>query len=698
MNKKLLNIPISIIFPFFLNAQSSIQNSQSQLAISGIPTVNLPSGKVAIVETPVQARRQLLKNLKGLQVLNGDMSFDNLDFNNADAYKEYIILTKETLDRKLREIETDENQLDDIQKLKQSLQLLSAASCLEEQRNDRIYVRQKDLDGNEIVAFPLDSLRSNARYGLVEAYKEGFSRIKKDQVYGFINLCGDEIVPCQYQTADVFNNGKALVKKVVWYFVDGENNESDELTKVIDAKALTQGVSLVKFKEGKWALIDNKYDVSKKTISGLYDEIVPFFNKETFKVKLGSQYGIINLKGQVLLTPSYEFIEPTGIASLFKVGQSGKVGLVDTQWKIKFEAIYKQISEFDANGIAWAQIDGGYSLLSSKTFKNSKTYKTISPFSPLGMAQIQATNNTLGLININLDVIFDPKYGSIADFNEFKLAAVSYPNRKFGFINTKGEEIITPSFDEVGKFNKFGLVVVREDNRDARNKVYKTSEVYNRFGQAVVTKSNDTLGVASNLSINYDFVDTMLNGKYILASKLIDNDFAGYHLIEAASFRLVTKVPYDEITEFDEFALFRYKSGKHWGMMDTTGKVILQPTYLEIRKPGEGYYAAMNDDGKYGFIDKKAKIQIPCEYPEVKIFKKGHCVVSKGKEKWGLINKFNAKVVPCSFKMVNETDGRYEMIDEKNNKYMIDQKGDCMDGNCSKFEEIRRKANQSISK
>lgn len=698
MNKKLLNIPISIIFPLFLNAQSSVQNSQSQLAMNGVPTINLSNGKVAIVETPVQARRQLLKNLKGLQVLNGDMSFDNLDFNNADAYKEYIILTKETLVRKLREIETDENQRENAQRLKQSLQFLSAASCLEEQRNDRIYVRQKDLDGNEIVAFPLDSLRSNARYGLVEAYKEGFSRIKKDQVYGFINLCGDEIVPCQYQTADVFNNGKALVKKVVWYFVDGENNESDELTKVIDAKALTQGVSLVKFKEGKWALIDNKYDVLKKPLSGLYDEIVPFFNKETFKVKLGNQYGIINLKGQILLTPSYEFIEPTGIASLFKVSQSGKVGLVDTQWKTKFEAIYKQISEFDANGISWAQIDGGYCLLSSKTFKNSKSYKTISPFSPLGMAQIQATNNTLGLINTSLEVIFDPKYGSIAEFNEFKLAAVSYPNKKFGFINTKGEEIITPSFDEVGKFNKFGLVVVREDNRDARNKIYKTSEVYNRFGQAVVTKSNDTLGVASNLSINYDFVDTMLNGKYILASKLVDNDFAGYHLIEAGSFRLVTKIPYNEITEFDEYALFRYKSGKYWGMMDTTGKVILQPTYLEIRRPGEGYYAAMNDGGKYGFIDKKAKIQIPCEYPEAKIFKKGHCVVSKGKEKWGLINKFNAKVVPCSFKMVNETEGRYEMIDEKNNKYMIDQKGDCMESNCTKFEEIRRKANQSISK
>ena len=182
MMKKILFSPFAIILPLFLNAQSSIQNSQSQLAISGVPTVNLPSGKVAMVETPVQARRQLLKNLKGLQVLNGDMSFDNLDFNNADAYKEYIILTKETLDRKLREIETDDNQREDAQRLKQSLQLLSAASCLEEQRNDRIYVRQKDLDGNEIVAFPLDSLRSNARYGLVEAYKEAFPLLKTSAV------------------------------------------------------------------------------------------------------------------------------------------------------------------------------------------------------------------------------------------------------------------------------------------------------------------------------------------------------------------------------------------------------------------------------------------------------------------------------------------------------------------------------------
>ena len=128
--------------------------------------------------------------------------------------------------------------------------------------------------------------------------------------------------------------------------------------------------------------------------------------------------------------------------------------------------------------------------------------------------------------------------------------------------------------------------------------------------------------------------------------------------------------------------------------MDTTGKVILQPTYIEIRKPGEGYYAVKDTSDRFGFIDKRGKIQIPFEYVDVKTYKKGNCVVKlRDKQSWGLINKFNAKVVPCYFKTVNITEDKIEMFDDKQNKYVIDDKGDCLE-NCAKFEELRRKANQ----
>ena len=167
----------------------------------------------------------------------------------------------------------------------------------------------------------------------------------------------------------------------------------------------------------------------------------------------------------------------------------------------------------------------------------------------------------------------------------------------------------------------------------------------------------------------------------------------GFHLIEENTYRLITNTVYQTITPCDANGMFRVKKNDLWGLLETSGKVVLEPTYNEIRKQSEGYYPAMNAEEKIGFIDKKGKVLIPFEYDDVKSYKNGFCTVTKGKEKWGLINKFNAKVVPLYFKTVILKDGHYEMIDQKENTYSIDDKGDCAGSNCDKFEEIRKKAN-----
>jgi hypothetical protein len=76
-------------------------------------------------------------------------------------------------------------------------------------------LNSKDLDGKDILAFPLDRLRSNVRYGFVENYRQGMARIKKDQVWGFLNLCGEEVIPSQYEDAEPFNGGKRLSKNLI---------------------------------------------------------------------------------------------------------------------------------------------------------------------------------------------------------------------------------------------------------------------------------------------------------------------------------------------------------------------------------------------------------------------------------------------------------------------------------------------------
>ena len=683
----------SILFSLLLSPLLVFSQMQEDLTSVVVNTkgVAQSADNHMITDAMRKNRINLLKTLADADALRTEFALGKTDFNDDNNYGRLLSLAIDILKRKLKEKEADNNFREAVA-IRNSLNKLMATDCLEQKRADRAYVRQKDLDGNEIVAFSVESLRKNARYGFVEGYRENFARIKKDQVYGFLNVCGDEIIPCQYEMAESFNSGKALVKKVVWYFVTPDNVESDALFNVADAKPLTQGVNLAKFNDGKFAFINNRYDVTKKAISAFYDEIVPFSGKEIFRVRSGNSYGLINLQGQVVLSPSYELIEPSGAAHLMRLVEKGKVGLMDTTWKIKIEPTYRQISDFDAYGVAWAQSENGYCLLSSATYANSATYKTITSFNKRGLAITQSHSNLFGLINNQLDVIFEPKYAFIGEFNEYGLSIVSYPNKKFGYINTLGNEIIPPAFDEIGTFNQHGFVIAKDEHRNARNKVYKTAEIFNKYGQSIINKSNDSVGIGYGLAIDYEFLDTLMGKKYAAVKKFIDGDAVGIHLIEMRSNRLITPFACQNIMEADENNMFRYRYTGHWGLLDTSGKVILQPTYTEIRRPGEGYYAVKDDEDKYGFIDKRGKIQIALEFADVKTFKKGHCVVTKGKEKWGLINKFNAKVVPCYFKYVTLNEDKIEMKDEKGTKYVIDEKGDCLE-NCPKFEEIRRKAN-----
>jgi hypothetical protein len=676
-----------LLSPMFAFAQAQADLTSASITSKG---VGLAADNHMVSEATRKARFNLLKMLTNTNMFGNEFDVEKIDLNDENNYNRLLLTAKDILRRKLKEKE-DNNRIKEAYEIRQALNTLVANDCLEQKRADRVYVRQKDMDGNEILAFSVESLKKNARYGFVENYREGFARIKKDQVYGFLNVCGDEVIPCQYEMAESFNSGKALVKKVVWYFVTPDNTESDALFNVADAKPLTMGVTLAKFNDGKFAFINNRYDVTKKAISAFYDEIVPFSGKEIFRVRMGSNYGLINLQGQVVLSPLYELIEPSGAPHLMRLVEKGKVGLMDTTWKIKIEPTYRQIADFDAYGVATAQSENGC-LLSSATYANSATYKTITSFNKRGLAITQSHSNLFGLINNQLEVIIEPKYAFIGEFNEYGLSIVSYPNKKFGYINTTGNEIIPPAYDEIGTFNQHGFVIAKDEHRNSRNKVYKTSEILNKYGQSIVNKSNDSVGYGYGVAIDYEFIDTLMGKKYAALKKIIDGDAVGIHIIEMRSNRLITPFACQTLMEMDENNIFRYRYTGKWGLLDTSGKVILQPTYAEIRRPGEGYYAVKNEEDQFGFIDKRGKIQIALEYADVKTYKKGHCVVTKGKEKWGLINKFNAKVVPCYFKYVNLNEDKIEMKDDKGNKYIIDEKGDCLE-NCPKFEELRRKAN-----
>jgi hypothetical protein len=683
-----------VLLPAFVDAQTIASSDSKQ---SNISSTNNSRSTSPVYETPEQARMLLMSSFSAIKGISASVDDDG-DKTSEDDKKDfnaYVSKMGLMLQARLKGLETDDikdtEQLAEKSEIIRALTILKSADCLSDRKNGA-FVRQKDLTGRDIIAFQLDELRSNARYGFVEGYNEGFARIKKDQVYGFLNYCGEEVIPCQYETAEAFNNGRALVKKVDWYFVDASGQESDVLKNVADVKALKNGISMAQFKDGKYAFIDNRYDKTKAPVSAYYDEIIPFFGKEIFRVRQAGRFGLISLQGAVKLEAQYENIDISNVSHLYKITQNGKLGLIDTLWRVKFAPAYDLIGDFNKQGLATVKEGDKYRLISNTTFKSSALYKSIGTFGKQGLAQIQNVTGNYGLINAELQEVVATQYFSIDDFNDLGLAAACRFDKKCGFINTKGTEVITPVYEEVEAFNKFGLVVVRELTKECnKNKNCKTDLVYNKYGQVIIAKANDK--EVTTMKIRYDLIDTLHSDKYVAVRMYIDEVMQGFHLIESNTYKLITTTPYQTIAPLDINGILRIKLNNLWGMIDSAGRIVLPPTYTDMRKQTEGFYPVKNEGEKYGFIDKKAKIQIPFEYEDVKVFRKGYCVVARGKEKWGLINRFNAKIVPLNFKSVNTKDGQYEMIDNKDNIYVIDDKGDCLQ-NCPKFEELRRKANE----
>lgn len=670
----------------------------SQNAASNAPIATFRKSPPADLgnEPLMQARRQLMSSLEAYSA--GDMvpkgaSGANATISDQD-FANYVAKTQKDLQRRLAKLEEKKSTSMDYflekARLLKGLSLLKSATCLAS-NSDAPFAQMKDLEGNDIVAYSLEVLKNNVRYGFLEPYKEGFARIKKDQVYGFLNYCGDEVVVCQYETAEPFNNGKALVKKVNWYFVDVEGNESEQLQNVVSAKALRDGISIATLSNGKQALIDNYYDISQRLLSTQFDAIEPFGSANVYRVRLGKKYGVIALNGEQKLEIAYDRIDASNANGLYQIEQGGKMGFVDSSWVVKFKPGFQQISGFNEYGLALAKEQNGYRLINQKTMKSSKLYDAIGEFDGFGLTTIRSEVKRYGLIDSGLNVVLEPLYFSITPFNQFGLAAVCREeNNKCGFINTEGREIIPTNFLKVGNFNGVGLVSVRTTFKDCPEvgKECKGDMVYDLHGKMVISAARE----ANPQDVVYEVTDT-IHGEHFNAVTMRQGRSVSYHLVQKEELRLITTTPYETISPLDINGLFPVRKDGLWGLMDTSGRLTAKCSYREIRKPGDGYYGVRSaENGKLGFISPKGKVQVPFDYDEIRAFRGGHAVVQRGKL-WGLINKFNAKIIPCAFKAINTQDDKYEVISDSDT-FIVNTKGDC-EQNCEKFDSIRKKANAS---
>jgi hypothetical protein len=684
--------------------QSSLagRSSRNSLQIaSGIPNPGLlnPNSIGSNIEQKAQAEKRLA----------------GINYGNAESYSNFLREQSQSYQRRLEATRYDS--IPDVfqyqlrSDIYWRLGMIKSAESLNDVGGNINLVWLTDATEQRVLAFPVQSLRSNPRYGAVDNYREGFARVKKNQVYGFMTIAGAEAIPCQYEQAEPFNDGRALVKKYDWHFVNVNGEESESLGDVESAKALRWGFSLVKLKVpaatkkvavAQVAIIDNSYDKTRKPVSDTYEDIVPFGNTDLFLVKVNKKFGLIRIDGKLRTEIIYDRIEVLNFRGLAKVEVDKKYGIIDSTGAIKLPAVYQEISEVNPLGVTTLRSEEGVFLLRLEGFKMSRAYLSVSAFDARNTAIVQDKNRRFGMINSLLQEVITPGFSSFGAFNQYELAPVCREEGKCGFIDRNGTEAIPTRYKEVERFNNYGYVVVRQVIEDCR-KTGKANpcvtDLVCDLGGNVIIGNDDT----SPDRYRYQLTDTLLS-TFLVVRVSQNSSYEGsdvkrtlFHLVSRGQKRNITPIPYESLKGYDRHLLFTVRRDGKWGLIDTTGKVIVKCIYNEIMMPREGLYAVKFDNNKYGFIDPNGKLRINYEYDEVKAFKNGLAIVSKGANRMGLINMFNAKIAPCSFKNVEYLDmDKLELTDSRGEKYVINVSGECQ-SNCTKFEEILRKANQEES-
>lgn len=214
-------------------------------------------------------------------------------------------------------------------------------------------------------------------FGSVSRFVNGLSAVMSlDNLrYGYIDVTGATVIPFVYQSANVFSEGLALVKKEGKYgFIDTKGGVRIPFM-YDDAKIFSQGKAAVCINK-KWGYVDKSGNV----VIPLSYSYASEFKDGIAKVCKGGKYGFINRNGEEIIPCIFEYddVEEEISEGLIAIKKGGKYGYYDASGKNIIPHIYDWASLF-SEGLAFVGKDGEKGIidkLGNSTFNLPTTANT----------------------------------------------------------------------------------------------------------------------------------------------------------------------------------------------------------------------------------------------------------------------------------------------------------------------------------
>ena len=334
-------------------------------------------------------------------------------------------------------------------------------------------------------------------------------------------------------------------------------------------------------------LIKPKYDEAY----GFYDAITHTYHNIS-PVRVGNKWGFIDRKGKMIVEPRFEQVYSI-YEGMAPVKYDGKWGAINEKGRLVVTAVYDSMSWFE-DGYAAVEVGG----------KKDWAY-----ISKAGQLIIPNNNVQKSKSNIRLRIKSDNKYGFMDEkgniviptqfeeayrFNGDVCGVMS--NGKAGVINKSGTHIVMPNYENITFTGNGKIVIAKMNGKYA---------LLDLSGKTMVPHIYDAMKGTND----------PVNGLYAACL----NEMCGYIKLSG---EIHIPFQYNSAFEFDKNGLAAVKTGDKWGIIDTTGKTVIEPRYGSIpyvvSKKAVIVEPAESKDVK-GVIDMKGNYIRPPVYSKIRV-------------------------------------------------------------------------------
>ncbi len=372
-----------------------------------------------------------------------------------------------------------------------------------------------------------------------ELQRSFFLPFTRNNLWGFINEDGKEMIKPEYEEVAFFSEGLAAVQK-----------------------------------NGKYGYVNK----SGKTIMQFsYDDAEPFKNNTAIVTK-NEKSGLINRNGEELIPVIYDNLSDP-VEGFYVAVLNGKTGYITKQGDKLTEFAFDFAGDFK-DGYAIAGTDDKFGLLNNAgSFIIEQQYDELL-FLSNGLLKAKQNGNW-GVVNMHGDVVASFVYDAIGDFGGSRALVVK--NKKCGFIDEQGKVVIPVSYPfQESLMNtaafKNGYVVLKQKMK---------SVLLDSLGAKISLAGYEDIGLPSEGMIpvkknkKWGFAD--MNGKIKIACTYNDagafeNGFAKIKIKKLIGVidhtaKLLIPASYEDVTFKNDY--FIVKSNGKSGLMSRDGASLL---------------------------------------------------------------------------------------------------------------------------